>query len=159
MSTEEMVSAASEQLENTGVSDEISQKYLTFISDGLDFGIKASYISEILTNQHITILPLLPSYIKGIINMRGMIIPIIDIRIKMGKSPAEPTNHSCVIVLNINSMMLGVYVDTVSLVTDIDENEIAPPSPTNRQELVNGMVSMADGKTLLLIDCEKLAQA
>ena len=159
MSTEEMVSAASEQLENTGVSDEISQKYLTFISDGLDFGIKASYISEILTNQHITILPLLPSYIKGIINMRGMIIPIIDIRIKMGKSPAEPTNHSFVIVLNINSMMLGVYVDTVSLVTDIDESEIAPPSPTNRQELVNGMVSMADGKTLLLIDCEKLAQA
>ncbi len=146
MSTEEMVSAASEQLENTGVSDEISQKYLTFISDGLDFGIKASYISEILTNQHITMLPLLPSYIKGIINMRGMIIPIIDIRIKMGKSPAEPTNHSCVIVLNINSMMLGVYVDTVSLVTDIDESEIAPPSPTNRQELVNGMVSMADGK-------------
>ena len=64
MSTEEMVSAASEQLENTGVSDEISQKYLTFISDGLDFGIKASYISEILTNQHITILPLLPSYIS-----------------------------------------------------------------------------------------------
>ena len=56
-------------------------------------------------------------------------------------------------------MMLGVYVDTVSLVTDIDESEIAPPSPTNRQELVNGMVSMADGKTLLLIDCEKLAQA
>ena len=50
MSTEEMVSAASEQLENTGVSDEISQKYLTFISDGLDFGIKASYISEILTS-------------------------------------------------------------------------------------------------------------
>jgi len=144
MSTEEMVSAASEQLENTGVSDEISQKYLTFISDGLDFGIKASYISEILTNQHITMLPLLPSYIKGIINMRGT---------------AEPTNHSCVIVLNINSMMLGVYVDTVSLVTDIDESEIAPPSPTNRQELVNGMVSMADGKTLLLIDCEKLAQA
>ena len=72
MSTEEMVSAASEQLENTGVSDEISQKYLTFISDGLDFGIKASYISEILTNQHITMLPLLPSYIKGIINMRGI---------------------------------------------------------------------------------------
>ena len=93
MSTEEMVSAASEQLENTGVSDEISQKYLTFISDGLDFGIKASYISEILTNQHITILPLLPSYIKGIINMRGMIIPIIDIRIKMGKSPAEYQFH------------------------------------------------------------------
>ena len=62
-------------------------------------------------------------------------------------------------MLNINSMMLGVYVDTVSLVTDIDESEIAPPSPTNRQELVNGMVSMADGKTLLLIDCEKLAQA
>lgn len=159
MSTETMVSAINEDLEALGVSDEISQKYLTFISDGLDFGIKASYISEILTNQYITTLPLLPGYIKGIINMRGMIVPIIDIRIKMGKAPSEPTNHSCIIVLNVNSMILGIYVDTVSLVTDIDESEIAPPSPTNRQELVNGMVSMSDGKTLLLIDCDKLAEA
>lgn len=158
MSTEVSVSAINEELDALNVAQELSQKYLLFISDGLDFGVKASYIIEIITNHHITPLPLLPAYIKGIINLRGQIIPIIDIRSKMGKAEGEYTSHSCIIVLDINSVMIGIYVDTVSLVADIDESKISPPSSHNRQELINGMVSMADGKTLFLMDCEKLIE-
>ena len=158
MSTEVSVSAINQELDTLNMSNELSQKYLLFISDGLDFGVKASYIIEIITNHHITPLPLLPSYIKGIINLRGQIIPIIDIRSKMGKMEGEHTNYSCIIVLDINSVMVGIYVDTVSLVADIDESKISPPSPHNKQDLVKGMVSMADGKTLFLIDCEKLVE-
>lgn len=145
-----------EETANTEVSSELAQKYLMFISDGLDFGVKASYVMEIITNHTITTLPMTPDFIKGIINLRGQIIPIIDIRTKMGKMEGETTNYSCIIVFDINSVMLGVYVDTVSQVADIDESKISPPSPHNRQELVSGMVSMPDGKTILILDCEKL---
>lgn len=141
------------------VSDELAQKYLMFLSDGLDFGVKASYVVEIITNHTITTLPMTPDFIKGIINLRGQIIPIIDIRTKMGKMEGETTNYSCIIVFDIHSIMLGVYVDTVSQVVDIDESKISPPSPHNRQELVNGMVSMPDGKTILILDCEKLVDS
>ena len=148
MSTEVSASIINEELDAINISNELSQKYLLFVSDNIDFGVKASYIIEIITNHHITPLPLLPGYIKGIINLRGQIIPILDIRSKMGKAEGEYTN----------SVMVGIYVDTVSLVADIDESKISPPSPHNKQELVNGMVSMSDGKTLFLIDCEKLIE-
>ena len=159
MSTSEVsVSSINDALDALNVSDELSQKYLLFLSDGLEFGVKASYISEIITNYHITSVPLVPTYIKGIINLRGQVIPIIDIRSKMGKMEAEPTSVSCIIVLDVNSVMVGIYVDTVLLVADIDESKISPPSPHNRLELVNGMVSMGGEKTLFLIDCEKLIE-
>nr|WP_294680611.1 chemotaxis protein CheW [uncultured Anaerotignum sp.] len=158
MSTEVSASIINEELDAINISNELSQKYLLFVSDNIDFGVKASYIIEIITNHHVTPLPLLPGYIKGIINLRGQIIPILDIRSKMGKAEGEYTNYSCIIVLDIDSVMVGIYVDTVSLVADIDESKISPPSPHNKQELVNGMVSMSDGKTLFLIDCEKLIE-
>ena len=158
MSTEVSASIINEELDAINISNELSQKYLLFVSDNIDFGVKASYIIEIITNHHVTPLPLLPGYIKGIINLRGQIIPILDIRSKMGKAEGEYTNYSCIIVLDINSVMVGIYVDTVSLVADIDESKISPPSPHNKQELVNGMVSMSDGKTLFLVDCEKLIE-
>ncbi len=158
MSTEASVTAINTELETLNLSDELSQKYLLFISDGLDFGVKASYIIEIITSYHITPLPLVPGYIKGIINLRGQIIPIIDIRSKMGKMECEATNSTCIIVLEVNSIQVGIYVDTVSLVADIDESKISPPSPHNKQELVSGMVSLGNDKTLFLMDCEKLIE-
>ena len=160
MSSEVSVTSLNETLDslNTMAADEISQKYLLFISDGLDFGVKASYVNEIITSYHITNVPLVPHYIKGIINLRGQVIPIIDIRSKMGKMEIEETASTCIIVLDISSVMVGIFVDTVSHVTDIDESKISPPSPHNRLELVNGMVSMLDNKTLFLMDCEKLIE-
>lgn len=138
--------------------DELSQKYLLFISDGLDFGVKVSYVNEIITNYNITNLPLVPHYIKGILNLRGQVVPIIDIRAKMGKAEIDQTAVSCIIVLEIGSVTVGIYVDTVSHVADIDESRISPPSPHNRLEMVNGMVSLTENKTLFLMDCDKLIE-
>lgn len=135
---------------------DITVKYLTFLSDGLLFGVNASYVTEIITNHHITVLPMIPDFIKGIINLRGQIIPIIDIRLRMGKMEAEYNDMSCIIVLNINSILIGIFVDTVSQVVDLDESKISPPTANNKQELVNGIISLANGKVLLLLDCELL---
>ncbi len=137
---------------------EDSQKYLTFVSDGLNFAINAAYVSEIITNHHITILPMVPSYVKGIINLRGQIIPILDIRERMHKPPMEITEVSCIIVLDINSISIGIYVDTVSQVVDVYESQISPMPSTNSQELVNGMMSLSEDSVILFLDCELLIQ-
>ena len=92
MSIETATEVLNDDLGLKGISDEISQKYLMFLSDGLDFAVKASYVMEIITNHDITTLPMVPDFIKGIINLRGQIIPIIDIRTKMGKMEGEATN-------------------------------------------------------------------
>lgn len=133
-------------------------KYLTFLSDGLLFGVNASHVTEIITNHHITILPMVPMFIKGIINLRGQIIPIIDIRLRMNKMETEYNDSSCIIVLNINSISIGIFVDTVSQVVDIDESKISPPTANNKQELVNGIISLPSGQVILLLDCDLLVR-
>lgn len=140
----------------TNQQGDITTKYLTFLSDDLLFGVNASHVTEIITNHHITILPMVPDFIKGIINLRGQIIPIIDIRLRMGKMEAEYDDTSCIIVLNINNVLIGIFVDTVSQVVDLDESQISPPTANNKQELVNGIISLSNGKVLLLLDCELL---
>lgn len=132
------------------------KKYLTFLSDGLCFGVNVEYVIEIITNHKITILPMVPNFIKGIINLRGQVIPILDIRLRMNKPSIESTDQTCIIVLNIDSIMIGISVDSVSQVVDIDESQISPPTANNRQELVSGMISLANGKVVLLLDCQLL---
>ena len=154
MSNSNGADSNSEKLtENTSV--ESIKKYLTFVSDNLIFGIDASYITEIIINHNITFLPIVPYYIKGIINLRGQIIPIIDIRLKMGKPEnIKEDGSNCIIVLNIDSTMLGIMVDNVQQVLDIETSKISPPTVNNCEELVNGMVTLSDGSTVLTIDCD-----
>ena len=72
-----------------------TERFLTFSSDGLNIGVSTNYVIEIITNHAITMVPLVPDYVKGIINLRGQIIPIIDIRLRMGKPSIEYTNTTC----------------------------------------------------------------
>ena len=98
---------STEQMQNTNIegqgteameADIPMERYLTFRSDGTTMGVSTNYVIEILTDQSITELPMVPDYIKGIINMRGQIVPIIDIRARMGKF-ADCTDKSCIIEL------------------------------------------------------------
>ena len=148
------------EIENMEITNELqeenSKKYLTFLADGLIFGVKVDYVTEIITNHSITMLPMLPDYLKGIINLRGQIIPILDIRMRMNKQENTTNETSCVIVLNIDSIYIGILVDMVSQVTDINEDKISPPPANNKQELINGILSLPDGTVLLLLDCNLL---
>lgn len=135
-----------------------TERFLTFTSDGLSIGISTNYVIEIITDHSITMLPLVPDYVKGIINLRGQIIPIIDIRLRMGKPSIEYTSTTCVIVLDINSTQIGIIVDAVQQVMDINQNLISPVPVENQLELINGMVSSGDRSVILFLDCEKLVQ-
>ena len=125
-------------------------------TDGLRFGVEAEYVVEIINNYAITRLPIVPPYVRGIINLRGLIIPILDIRSRLGKAPAE---DDCIVVLSQNETQLGILVDTVDRMVDVDRESISPMPAQNTQELISGMCSLAEGETLLILDCEKLFQA
>ncbi|MCI9075397.1 MAG: purine-binding chemotaxis protein CheW [Dorea sp.] len=135
-----------------------TERFLTFSSNGLNIGVSTNYVIEIITNHSITMLPLVPDYVKGIINLRGQIIPIIDIRLRMGKPSIDYTSSTCIIVLNIDSVQIGIVVDAVQQVMDIDQSQISPVPVENQQELINGMVSSGDRSVILFLDCEQLVQ-
>ena len=141
---------SADTLENTTVHEGMdgdtlvsTERFLTFSSNGLNIGVSTNYVIEIITNHSITMLPLAPDYVKGIINLRGQIIPIIDIRLRMGKPSIDYTSSTCIIVLNINSVQIGIIVDAVQQVMDIDQSQISPVPVENQQELISGMVSLS----------------
>lgn len=134
------------------------ERFLTFNTDGLTVAISTNYVIEIITNHAITMLPLVPDYVRGIINLRGQIIPIIDIRLRMGKPAIDYTSTTCIIVLNIDSAYIGIIVDNVQQVVDIDRSKIAAVPVENQQELIDGMISMEDHSVILFLDCKQLTQ-
>ena len=153
-----------EQMQNTNMdgqengvpeSDVSMERYLTFHSDGVTMGVSTNYVIEILTDQIITEIPMVPNFIKGVINMRGQIVPIIDIRVKMGKF-AESTGTTCIIVLDIDSTCVGILVDGVEQVLDIDKTQISPIPVEDQQGLVDGMISLSSQEVLLFLNCEEL---
>ena len=130
-----------------------TEKYLLFLADSLLFGAKAEYVVEIITNHTITPLPLVPSYIRGIINLRGQILPIVDIRLLLGRNS---TDDSCIIILNIEGTTVGILVDTVQKMMDIEKSAILPAPAQNTQDMVSGMCSLEDGQTMLVFDCPQI---
>lgn len=131
------------------------QKYLTFLSDGLLFGIDTNHIMEIITNLKPIKLPMVPGFIKGIINLRGQIVPIVDIRLRMGKYEIDYDDKSCIIVLNMDNIDMGIIVDSVEQVLDIEEEKVSS-ALNHSEELVSGMISLSNEEVVLILDCETL---
>lgn len=132
-----------------------SQKYLIFMAAHLKLGVVAEDVVEILNNQIITYLPMLPTFIRGIINMRGQMIPILDIRARLGMEIRE--EDSLVVVLNLGDVQLGILVDAVDQMLDIPKANILPMPANSTQMLVSGMCSLPDGSgTMMVLDCEQL---
>lgn len=131
-----------------------SQKYLIFMTADLKMGVVAEDVVEILTNQPITYLPMLPDFIRGIINMRGQMVPIVDLRVRLGHSPHE---DFLVVVINQGDIQLGILVDGVDQMLDIPKENILPMPAHSTQPLVSGMCSLPDGSgTMMVLDCEQL---
>ena len=133
----------------------VSRKYLIFITDDLRLGVDAEYVVEILNTHTATYLPMMPDYICGIYNMRGQIIPIMDIRRRLGKPSSDI--ESLLVVLNYNSTQLGILVDSVEVMLDIPNASILPIPSQSAQKLISGMCTLPDGSgTMLVLDCDQL---
>jgi purine-binding chemotaxis protein CheW len=133
-------------------------RFLTFILGGEVYGIGIRYVKEIIGLMPITKLPQAPPYIRGIINLRGIIIPIIDVHLKFRKAAVSYGDRTCIIVIDTCDLTAGLIVDNVSEVVSIDDENIVPPpdyglSPQNRY--ISG-IGKTNDEVKLLLDCEKL---
>ncbi len=140
-------------------------KYLTFILAGEEYGIGILKIKEIIGMMTITNIPQTPPFVKGVINLRGKVIPVIDLRLKFGMEPMEYTDRTCIIVVEIKSesgdVRIGIVVDTVSEVLNIRGGEIenAPAFGTDvNTNFILGMAKVGGGVKILL-DIDKVMNA
>lgn len=116
------------------LEDEDTQKdkFLTFHIGNEDYAIDIKFVNEIISIQKITPVPNIKKFIKGIINLRGNIIPVIDVRLRFRIPEIEYTDKTCIIVTNINNIQVGLIVDEVSEVLTIPEDRISQPPQTNK---------------------------
>lgn len=143
-----------------GEHDEQKGKYMTFKSGREYFGLDIQYVFEIIQMQSITEVPETEDYIKGLINLRGKIIPVIDVHLRFNQAPFEYNDRTCIIVLNVNTMMVGLIVEKIAEVVEIREEDILPPPTAGRMDqagrkYIYGLGKVGDAVKLLL-DPDKL---
>jgi purine-binding chemotaxis protein CheW len=146
----------------TTPSDARAGKYLTFQLSNEEFGIRVLKVREIMGLQEITAVPQTPAHIKGVINLRGKVIPVIDLRLKFGLAAAEDTQRTCIIVTQIQgesgAVLMGIVVDGVSEVLTLAGSEIED-TPDFGEEYSGGyLLGMAKvkGKVKILLDIERV---
>jgi len=133
-------------------------KFLTFVIGQEVYGIEISYVTEIIGIQPITEVPEVPEYVKGIINLRGKIIPVIDVRLKFRKPAIEYNDRTCIVVVDIKEFSVGLIVDKVAEVLDIPDEGIVPPPAAQtgfHNRYIKGIGKIGNDVKLLL-ECEKL---
>jgi purine-binding chemotaxis protein CheW len=138
--------------------DTQKDKYLTFAVGSVDYGIEICHVTEIIGIQKITEIPDMPGHIKGVINLRGKVIPVMDVRLRFSLAERAYDDRTCIIVVKVNGAALGLVVDTVKEVADIPAHQIeAPPdvSEGNRQMFIKGLGKMGN-EVKILLDGEKL---
>ena len=136
-------------------------KYLTFVLCGEEYGIEILKVREIIGIMNITPVPQTPGHIKGVINLRGKVIPVIDLRSKFGFQEATHTKETCIIVVEVQNILTGVIVDTVSEVLDVNAEELeASPHFGNgiNTGMFLGMAKIKD-KVKILLDIDKVLGA
>ncbi|QOX64881.1 purine-binding chemotaxis protein CheW [Anoxybacterium hadale] len=141
------------------MEDTQKNRFLTFAVGKEIYGIEIMHVTEIIGIQSITAVPELPDYLKGIINLRGKIIPVMDVRLRFKKEPKKYDDRTCVIVIDVESSPIGLIVDNVAEVLTIPETDIVEPPKLNNGFSSSNFVNRI-GKTgnevKLLLDCRKL---
>lgn len=145
-------------------TDEDTQKdkYLIFSIGKESYGIDIKYVIEIIGIEPITEVPELPDYVKGVINLRGKIIPVMDVRLKFKKEEKEYDDRTCIIVVEIGGISIGLIIDRVVEVANISENNISKPPKVNKNKdnankYIKG-IGKVNNEVRLLIDCDKLLE-
>lgn len=142
------------QQEQTPSPRERAGKYLTFVLAGEQYGLRILSVREIFGMMPITAVPKMPPYIKGVINLRGKVIPVVDLRLKFDMPETDHTPETCIIVVSVNDVEMGLIVDRVSEVLNIVENDIddAPAfGATVDTDFILGM-GKAGGNVTILLD-------
>lgn len=151
---------------NDFLTDANSDQYLTFILADEEYGVDILRVQEIKGWDSATEIPNTPDYIRGVINLRGTIVPVVDMRARFGMEGVEYTATTVVIVLKVfgkdnNERTMGFVVDAVSDVYDITNNELKPPPDFGNivdTEFIKGMATI-DEKMIILLDIDRLVDS
>lgn len=150
-----------EIIENIELEEDTQKdRYLTFSLGNESYGIEIKYVTEIIGIQTITEVPELPDYVKGIINLRGKIIPVMDVRIRFKKEERPYNDRTCIIVVDIMNVTIGLIVDSVSEVLTISQQDtVEPPQMNGLKNKYIKSIGKVGNDVKLLIDCDMLLNA
>ncbi len=154
METEEQIMTEHEE----ALIEVQERKFLTFALRNEEYGINIEDVREIIGIQKITEVPDVPVFIKGIINLRGKIIPVMDIRLRFGMPEIEYNERTSIIVVNIKSKDVGLIVDTVSEVLDIPLTDIEKEVSNNTSENYVEAFGKVSDSVKILLDIQKLLE-
>lgn len=148
---------------STSTADEEEAQYLTFISGGEMFAMGILVIKEIIEYGNITTVPMMPAFVRGVINVRGAVVPVIDLSARFGRKVSEVTRRSCIVIIEANNengdkQDVGVMVDAVSAVMEIPASEIEPAPSFGakiRVDFINGMAKV-ENKFVIVLNVDRV---
>ncbi len=138
--------------------DTLKNMYLTFRLGKEDYGIEIRYVTEIVGMQKITEVPDMPVFVKGVVNLRGQVIPVLDMRLRFNMESRDYDERTCIIVVNIGGSQVGLVVDTVNEVRNIDDDQISPPPKTagaDSAQYIQGMGKVGE-EVIILLEGQRL---
>ncbi len=142
-----------------------TSQYLSFILDQETYAMDITQVREVLDFTRITRVPRMPDFIKGVINLRGGVVPVVDLRLKFGMPPAEKTVDTCIIIIEINveetQTLLGIMADSVQEVMSMEPDQIEPAPKIGtrlKTEFIKGM-GKKDDEFIIILDNDKVFSA
>lgn len=132
-----------EQETNSAINPDLENKWLTFWLDGQLYGSSIVHVEQIVSMMPITEVPEYPCYAKGIINIRGSIVPLIDLRLRLGKEEAEYTDHTCIIICRVEDSPIGFIADSVDAVLSIPPDLISEPPKMGEEGVTRYLLGIA----------------
>lgn len=151
-----------DEMMNTGAvsTDTQEGKYMTFKSGSEYFGLEIQYVQQIIQFQAITKIPETEDYIKGLINLRGKIVPVVDVRVRFKQGECEYNDKTCILVITVKDTTVGLIVEQIAEVAEIQKENILPPPTIGRNDKGHNKYVYGIGKVgtsvKLLLDPEKL---
>lgn len=143
--------------ENIGAENIDDEKHLLFAIEKDTYGIDIKFVEDIIGVQNITEVPKQPNYIKGVINLRGQIMPVVDIRIRFNQEERVYDDRTCIVVINISDASVGIVVDRVLEVIHVPEITAPPSFSETKDNFMTGIGKYNDD-VVLLVDCEALLE-
>lgn len=140
------------------LDSKIDDLYMVFVINNQKYALSSKYITEIIEILPITKVPFLPEYMKGIINLRSTIIPVMDARMRFGMEPIEYSERTCIIIIENEANKIGLIVDAVNEVLTIPPKQIMESTKEKndlKESFVNG-ISQINNDIQLILDCDSL---
>ncbi|WMJ21905.1 chemotaxis protein CheW [Paludicola sp. MB14-C6] len=140
-------------------TDQNVEKYLTFIVDEQLYTVPSNQVIEIIGMQPVTYMPGVAEFIKGVINIRGKVVPLIELQKRLRNTSSEYTRDTCIVVIDMGDYYVGFIVDKVCDVTDVAESEISPAPKVSKKDKDHDFVSAiarCEKSVAMILDCTKV---